>query len=45
VMVLSGLAGVINPRAAGHLGVRSLHRKPIATGELLGHIKSILSHA
>jgi CheY-like chemotaxis protein len=45
VMVISGLAGVINPQAAGHLGVRSLHPKPIATDDLLEQIKSILAHA
>lgn len=45
VMVISGLAGVINPQAAGHLGVRSLHPKPVAADELLGQIKSILTHA
>jgi two-component system, OmpR family, alkaline phosphatase synthesis response regulator PhoP len=45
VMVISGLAGVINPQAAGHLGVRSLHPKPIATDDLLEQIKSILTHA
>jgi DNA-binding response OmpR family regulator len=45
VMVISGLAGVINPQAAGHLGVRSLHPKPIAIDELLDQIKSILTRA
>jgi two-component system nitrogen regulation response regulator NtrX len=45
VMVVSGLAGVINPQAAGHLGVHSLHQKPLATDDLMAQIKSILKRA
>lgn len=45
VVVVSGLADVISPQAAEHLGVRGLHPKPIGTDELLSQIKSILKQA
>ena len=43
VMVVSGLANVINPHTAKHLGVRSLHLKPFETQDLLAQIDTILS--
>ena len=43
VMVVSGLANVINPHTAKHLGVRSLHLKPFQTQDLLAQIDTVLN--
>lgn len=43
VLVVSGLANVINPRAAQYLGVRALHTKPFETAQLLDEIDSALN--
>jgi DNA-binding response OmpR family regulator len=43
VIVVSGLANVINPHTAKHLGVRGLHLKPFETRELLAQIDTILN--
>lgn len=45
VLVVSGLANVINPRAAHYLGIRALHTKPFEMTELLDEIDSVLSPA
>jgi DNA-binding response OmpR family regulator len=42
VLIVSGLAGVINRDAARHLGVRGLHPKPIDTEKLLAQVASVL---
>ncbi|MGH7312948.1 MAG: response regulator [Candidatus Rokuibacteriota bacterium] len=44
VIVVSGLANVINPHTAKHLGVRGLHLKPFETRELLAQIDTLLSN-
>lgn len=43
VIVVSGLANVINPHTAKYLGVRGLHLKPFETRELLAQIDTLLS--
>lgn len=43
VLVVSGLANVINPRAAQYLGIRAMHTKPFEMTELLNEIDSVLS--
>jgi CheY-like chemotaxis protein len=45
VVIVSGLAGLINRDAARHLGVRGLHLKPIDTDRLLAQVASILGEA
>jgi two-component system sensor histidine kinase/response regulator len=42
VLLVSGLASVINRNAAEHLGIRGLHLKPIDTELLLAQVASIL---
>jgi DNA-binding response OmpR family regulator len=42
VVIVSGLASVINRDAARHLGVRGLHPKPVDTERLLAQVESIL---
>ncbi len=38
----SGLANVINPRAAQYLGIRAMHTKPFEMTALLNEIDSVL---
>jgi CheY-like chemotaxis protein len=43
VMVVSGLANVINPHTAKYLGVTSIHLKPFHTDDLMAQIDTVLS--